>query len=325
VKWLAALVVLTAITAGGVAARADAKAEAKVVALLPLDADQQLEIYGQPVASAVASALRAGGVEVTLVGPKSSVPKDVMLILDGTITAGKSDIVTLSIRVRDPLRDIEDVTVSADPAVLTAIDHAAAQLAGRVLPAVNSQLEAIARIARRNGGRDTTTPRPSQGTAPAAPLSPLVLAVVPGPPGPPGSGPGPAAIELAGALTRATDPWARRHQREPQPPPAASFPGAPLDLVQAVVGGHAPLGLALEVVTYTPLPARDKDAPVTARARVRARLASATTILFDRVIVTDTVVGERAMASDALADRVAREVLGILDPHLLRTVPSWGR
>lgn len=56
-------------------------------------------------------------------------------------------------------------------------------------------------------------------------------------------------------------------------------------------------------------------------ARARVRLAIGTQ--FDRVLFTDTVVGEKGMASEALAARVAQEVLVIARPHLRRVVTSW--
>src|SRR5215468_10544975 len=61
-----------------------------VVALLPLDADKSLEIYGQPVASELARALVAGNVYVVVVGPRMAVPDNARLIIDGTIALGKA-------------------------------------------------------------------------------------------------------------------------------------------------------------------------------------------------------------------------------------------
>ena len=46
-------------------------------------------------------------------------------------------------------------------------------------------------------------------------------------------------------------------------------------------------------------------------------------VMFDRVVVTDTVVGERKITEAELAARVAREVLAIVAPHLHRAVPAW--
>jgi hypothetical protein len=46
-------------------------------------------------------------------------------------------------------------------------------------------------------------------------------------------------------------------------------------------------------------------------------------VLFDRVIVTDTVIGDRGMAEAALAARVADAVLAIVAPHLARAAVAW--
>src|ERR1700733_5591210 len=97
------------------AARAQAPA---AVALLPLDAEQRLELYGQPVASAIALALAGGGGEGVGVGPKMAGPARARLVLDGTIT-GKGDVITLSIRVRDPRDGTVVDTLSATAPALT--------------------------------------------------------------------------------------------------------------------------------------------------------------------------------------------------------------
>src|SRR5262245_6945332 len=75
---------------------------AETVALLPLDGEKRLEIYGQPVAKEIARAMIAGGIDVVVVGANMSVPDHAQLIVDGTIKAGKGDSVTLAIRIRDP-------------------------------------------------------------------------------------------------------------------------------------------------------------------------------------------------------------------------------
>jgi len=46
-------------------------------------------------------------------------------------------------------------------------------------------------------------------------------------------------------------------------------------------------------------------------------------VVFDRVVVTDTIVGERRMPPAELAIRVAEEVLAILRPHVRRAVSPW--
>src|SRR5438874_5521770 len=129
----AALVIaLVVVAAHGSPARAGG--EADTVALLPLDADQRLEIYGQPVASELARALGAGGIEVVVVGRKMAVPERARLVIDGTIKAGKGDAVTLAVRVRDKSSGAVLDTQSVNAPELTAIDRAAEQLSALVLP-----------------------------------------------------------------------------------------------------------------------------------------------------------------------------------------------
>jgi hypothetical protein len=53
------------------------------------------------------------------------------------------------------------------------------------------------------------------------------------------------------------------------------------------------------------------------------QITDANAVLFDRVIATDTVVGDKGLPVAELAGRVAREVLAILRPHVRRTVASW--
>jgi hypothetical protein len=60
-----------------------------------------------------------------------------------------------------------------------------------------------------------------------------------------------------------------------------------------------------------------------ARARVRVQILGPRAVVFDRVVVTDTVLGDPGRGPLEVAARVAREVLAILGPHLRRSVPSW--
>ncbi len=124
---------------------------------------------------------------------------------------------------------------------------------------------------------------------------------------------GAAGAAFTASLTHAVEPWARGHHRDPRSTAALA------DLVSAVAGGSASMGVALDIVGY-----EVETAPtVMARARVHVRIADPGKLLFDRIVTTDTVVGEQKMAPEALADRVAAEVLRILAPHLHRAVPSW--
>src|SRR5688572_24425118 len=156
----------------GLASARPAHADGGAVALLPLDAEQRLELYGQPVASEIARALVAGGVDVVVVGPKMAVPERAKLIVDGTIQqAAKTAPIILTIRVRDARDGVVVATVPATAATLPDIDKAAAELSARVLPAVKERLTALAAPTPPPPGRDV----PLRPPVPAAPPLRLLL------------------------------------------------------------------------------------------------------------------------------------------------------
>ncbi len=272
------------------------------VALLPLDADQRLEIYGQPVASEIARSLVAGGVDVVVVGPRASVPERAKLIVDGTISANKADQVVLTLRVRNPVDGTTLATTQATAQGLPNIDKAAAELSAKILPIVKTRLEAMHKPATPI---DRSTP-PANGNvavvAPAAPL-PVILLVTADSSDEP----------LRAALATAIEPWAKQRNHAIKPTEAKIVP-------LAVKDAGAELGMSFQIKSYSV----DDDAAIhTARARVRVRISDATSVLFDRVVTTDSVVGDKGITSTALAARTAREVLEILRPHLKRLVSTW--
>ncbi|MEO7092663.1 MAG: hypothetical protein ABI175_05390, partial [Polyangiales bacterium] len=159
---LAASVLMLAAPAFADAPRGEA------VALLPLDADARLAIYGQPVASEIARALVAGGIDVVVVGPKMAMPDRAKLIVDGTIGATKTDLVTLSLRVRNPVDGTTLATTQAQVQGLPNIDKAAAEVSAKILPIVREKLEALK-------PRDVVPPDPKD------PKDPKVVVVQPEP------------------------------------------------------------------------------------------------------------------------------------------------
>jgi hypothetical protein len=90
---------------------------------------------------------------------------------------------------------------------------------------------------------------------------------------------------------------------------------------QTVRSAGAAHGLVFEILDFTVTTTPD-GIPL-ARARVRARIAEPDRVQFDRVIATDTIVGNKGMKPEVLAARCAREVLLILRPHLRRAEPAW--
>jgi hypothetical protein len=276
-----------------IAFAAPAFADDDAVALLPLDADQKLEIYSQSVASEVARTLASGGVDVAIVGPKEAVPQRARLIVDGTIT-GKPDAVTLTLRIRDARAGTVLASVPVSAATVT---KATEDLATKVLPAVKTQLASL-----HTAPAITTLPEhqhaaSSQATAAPTPLLAEVM----------GGGP------LATALTAELPTWAHRT--------IDPLPNVLIDMVVPTMPAtHGrDLAIALDILGFT---VESGEVPF-AHARVRVRVVDKSKVVFDRVIRTDTVVGDRKQAPDALAVRTAREVLQILEPHLRRKVPGW--
>ena len=305
---------MAAVVAGWLAVAAVAHSQpapGDAVALLPLDADRSLEIYGQPVASEIARALGAGNIQVVVVGPKTAVPDRARLIVDGTIALGKSSAVTISLRIRSTIDGVVLETLSATAPGLAKIDGAAAELSARILPIVRDKLAALRKPPPEDHGRVIQV-RPPTGAEPRPMPSdrPVLVAVV-DLRRPPGTG------VLLGAFDTEAADWIREHHRE-----VRKLDPGKLDAkiaARSVAAAGSDLAFGFWILGYaldsTPLPM--------ARLRVRVQITDASAVLFDRVIATDTVVGERGMSVADLAGRAAREVLAILRPHLRRTVPSW--
>jgi len=282
------LLVLLALAAGAGRARAD-EPPLGAVALLPLDADARLAIYGQPVASEIARALVAGGIDVVVVGPRMAVPDRAWLVVDGTI-AGKGDAVVLSLRVRNPVDGaILPTKPTATAQGLPNIDKAAVELSAALLPVVRDELRRISAATVATTKQGAPVQRPNVAVVKPDAPRPLVLALAPN--GDP---------LLRDALAAAAKPWAAKRN-------------------YAIADAGTGLQLALEVKRYT----ATNDAIPYARARVRAKIANGGTVLFDRVVVTDSVLGDKGIAPAALATRTAREVLDILRPHMRRAVAGW--
>ena len=267
------------------------------VALLPLDADRRLELYGQPVASEIARALVAGEIDVVVVGPKMAVPERAGLIVDGTITA-KGDDVTLSVRVRRRIDGtVLDTLTAGSP--LAELDKAATDLSSRLLPSVRRQLA----ILDAPPAREPIVP--SRPIVAAKPRVLLVGAI---------ASTGATRVEpLRAALAAATDTWVIAHGRTPKDLEGKQLARA--TAIETVAASDAELAIAFEVARYD---VAHVDGVPIARARVRVRVASASQVLFDRVVQTDSIVGAKAATTDLLAAAVAREVLSILRPHLTK-------
>ena len=301
-----AAVVVAVIALGGVARAEDAP---QLIALLPLDAEKKLEIYGQPVANEVAKVLRGAGLTVTVVGARMGVPDETRLIIDGTIAAEKTDrkgdAIVLTLRIRNPADGATLGTLSSTAASVATMDQVVPDISARLLPAVRAQLTA------RPPALPVENPPPPLAAAspPAAPRRALLTAIKAG---------APATEVLRTALATSLTEMVVHAQREPTPidPAMLARPRA----ARAVKEQGTDLGIVLELEMYTAATCRGIPC---ARAQVRVRVADAVGILFDRIVVTDTIIGDRGMTDPALAARTAREVFAILRPKLVRTVPAW--
>jgi hypothetical protein len=284
-------------------------AHADTIALLPLDGEKRLEVYGQPVAAEIGRALKAQGFDVVVVGAKMDVPDTAQLIVDGTIKADKKNAIALSIRIRDPHNGTTLETLPANAASLTAIDKAAADLSARIVPAVRTHLDALAKAAQPveppKPPVDTPPPPPRKTPVPIAPGLPSVIVSV--------ASPRPAlpTLEfLADGLSDELPRWGTQHKRiaslvEPEQMTRAAA-------VMTVQHAITDLGVAFEVLTFTVEP---REVPL-ARARVQS-------IVFERVVRTDTIVGDKGISEQELAARTAREILAIVNAQLRRHVEGW--
>ena len=280
------VLVLVPVLVLGRPSRADQPAPppADTVALLPLDAEARLEIYSQPFATAVAGELRAAGIEVVVVGPKMAVPEKALLVIDGTIIAGKGDQVALTVRIRERATGATLDRLEGGGSLQT-IDHIAADVATRVLPTVKAQLAAAHK-------QHDAPRRPQPQVAPAAAQAKTLAIELAADPQHP-------ATPLEHGLPAELAAWADHHHWR-----AATGPGTTGDA-----------RVVLTVLAYDVAP----GIVPTARARVRVKIGAD----FDRVVVTDTVVGDRNIAAEQLAARTARAVLDIVEPHMRHAVASW--
>lgn len=275
------------------------------VALLPLEADKGLEIYGQPVASEMARALAAGNIRVVVLGPRTAVPDHTGLVIEGTIAQGKGGAVTIALRIRRADGGVlpSKRSLAASAPGLAKIDSAAAELSAQLLPAVRELLAALPRESDDHGRVVDAHPAP-------APDHPVLVAIAddrhaadPGP--------------LRGALQAAVADWTRAHHRVPRDTDPAQL------TIAALTPAGADLAIRFAILDWSVEQPDDRARPAMARARVRVQILGPRAVMFDRVVATDTVLGDPGRGPPELAARVAREVLAILGPHMRRNVPSW--
>jgi len=233
-----------------------------------------------------------------VVGPKAGVPERARIVVDGRIAGDTADNVVITLRVRDRFDGTVLDTLTAT-APLANIDRAASDLSARLLPSVVGILDKLHHPPPADPGR----PPPHLPAEPAKPRLVLISIIADAP--------------FKAPLADAIAAWAGEHHHATQvAEPSALGPDA---AGKAIEKAGAELGIAFEVDRYLPEPGMVDMA----RALVRVRISTPAGVAFDRVVVTDTVVGDRKITEAQLAARVAREVLAIVAPHLHRAVPTW--
>ena len=271
------------------------------VALLPLDASAKLDVYGQPVASEIARALIAGELDVVVVLPKMNVPDSAKLIVDGKIASAKGGAIELAIRVRDPKSGTILHTLEASAPSLATLDKTTAELAQKLLAVVRAQLAELAKP-------PIEPEKPKTVHAPPPPVAKPLLVAIAGTK---------SAGALHGALDAAVTSWVLANRRTRAQADFATLRAKTAP--QTVAASDADVAIAFEVLRYK---LWGKTVPL-GTARVRMRIVDAGQVLFDRVIVTDTIVGDRGMPADKFVERVAREVLAIAGTHVKKVMPRW--
>ncbi len=291
-----------------------AHADGGAVALLPFDTDKRLELYGQPVAHEIAVALADGKIDVVVVGPKMAVPVEARLIVDGTITA-KGGTVVIAVRIRNPIAGVTLESKFTTAATLEDLDRAAAEVSAILLPLLKEHLAKLPPLPSNDGGDHGHVTEVHKLPA-KEPV--MLVAITTGPP---------SGEPLKAPLEAAVAKWAKAHHREQQAGDASkliaytcSQPATCVNYApKTVADASAALAVTFEIDGFDVWPS-----PVfMARARVHVLIADREKVLFDRVVATDTVVGDKGKTIPELAVRVADEVLAILRPHIKRVVPTW--
>lgn len=275
------------------------------VALLPLEADKGLEIYGQPVASEMARALAAGNIRVVVLGPRTAVPDHTGLVIEGTIAQGRGGAITIALRIRRADGGVlpSKRSLAASAPGLAKIDSAATELSAQLLPAVRELLATLSRESDLHGRVVEAPPVPALDRPVLVAVADDRHAADPGP--------------LRGALQAAVADWTRAHHRVSRDTDPAQLTAA------ALTTTGADLAISFSILDFSVEQPDDRARPAMARARVRVQILGPRTVVFDRVVATDTVLGDPGRGPSELAARVAREVLAILGPHVRRSVPSW--
>lgn len=286
---------------------ATAAADGSRLALLPLDAPGKLAIYGQPVAAEIARSLGAAGLDVVVVGAQMAVPREAVLVIEGSIHGARKKVrVELRLRTLDSRTPL--VTVTSLDAQLETLDRAAGEAATLLLPLVQAELE------KRKPARGVE-PRPArpEGKGPAVPDEPVAREPAP-------RSTAMIAITANGVPVAARPYFVERMMLaasaltearwKPRPVEISQISPAMLLAMSATEPGS--LGLAFDV---RELAAAQEGGVFLGAVRARVLVVLGGKVIFDREITTDTVVGARKGDLGAMLDLLAREMTAILRPR----------
>ncbi len=318
---LVAPVVLAVLLVAAGAGAAHAQAEGRAaIALIPFTAEKRLQLYGKPVAAEVTRALREAGLDVTLVNDGDPVPARARLVVDGRLVRRGAGVVIES-RIRDPERGVDVARPSGAAASIENIDHAAATVAAELVVAIRAGLAAQdAQAARAAAALTRTSPRPVDAVRPPSPggdvvsprpdTRPLAIVVVSAPAL---AGVEAAPVDIPPLFAPAALELARRLGHRAAVESAPAPPAVAVDPELAASHGAA-LVVGFELLAF--VAGTQRDIPV-ARARARVTVFDATgTLVYRRVVRTDTLVGSRGDRVDTLIRFAAAQVTDVVAPRI---------
>jgi hypothetical protein len=273
------------------------------IAVIPLQAERRLALYGAPVASELSASLRHAGFEVVLLSDGTEVPTRAWLVVDGRIlNTGKA--ITIELRVRDPEHAVDVARLAAHAVTVNEIDGATKALAADLTRVIE------AAQASRDHALTTPTPTltPTTTLPPTTTLTPTTTAT---PTPPPPIDPRPRAVIIVHGK-----PLHRPSGEElaivPLTTPAMNRLASRLGYRTDSIGAR---GLTITADLSWVAAGYEGEVPI-GRGRVHVTVTRETAIVFDRVVRTDTVVGSRGDRVDTLVRLIAEQVADIVAPRI---------
>jgi hypothetical protein len=280
------------------------------VAVIPLQADARLALYGHPVASELAGALRTAAFDVVLVSEVSVVPARAWLVVDGRLLrTGKT--LAIELRIRDPERAVDVARLAVKAAGVDDIDRATRALAADLTATMERARDARAAALR---AAEPVAPTPTPTPTPT-PVAPVVVTPKPTP----AADPRPLA-RVAVIGKSIVDRTGATHDVSALGTPAVRALAHRLGYrTHTGPGGEPTLTITVELIALSA--GFERDVP-TGRARARVRVETPQGVLWSRVVRTDTVVGSRGDRVDTLVRLVAAQITDVVAPRIRERLGS---